>query len=66
MTAYVTDRSVLLRSFPTAYLAWLPVPHRGDTTEHPATKVLEEWREVFLYLLHRIPSILEGLLDVPP
>jgi len=63
MPADVADRSILLRPFPTAHLAW---PHRGNTPELPITKVLEEWSEVVLYLFLRIPSVLECPLDVLP
>ena len=66
MAAYVADCPVLLRPFPTAHLAWLPVAHRSNATEHPATEVFEEGRKVSLYLFHWVPSGLEGMLDVPP
>lgn len=63
MVTYVTDRLVLRRPYPTAHLAWLPVLHRGNTTAHPVTKILEKWSEMLLYLFHRDPSISQGLLD---
>ena len=63
VTADVADRSILLRPYPTAHFAW---PHRGNTPELSSTKGLEERSEMFLYLLLRIPSILECPLDVLP
>lgn len=66
MTTDVANGPISLRSFPTAYLAWLPVPHRGDASELAVAKILEEWSEVFLNFFSRVPSILESVLEVAP
>ena len=66
MATDVADGPIPLPSFPPAHLAWLPVPHRGDTSELSVAEVLEEWGEVFLNISSRVPFILESVLDVAP